>query len=258
MKARFDKYDLYERTVQNPEGTALMLRDDYKKLRGKPAYLLREDFAGTATLAAAWCRRNARNCAVAVDLDPVPLAWGRKRYLADTGDRLTLVEGDVLEPHGRNFDLIVAFNYSWLAFKTRAQLKAYFKRVRDSLAPDGIFELDLYGGRGAIEEGVEETKMKGWTYLWDQKSFDPTSCHTICAIHWKIGRRTIRNSFVYDWRLWSLPEVFDLFAETGLRLLEVQAEDDSPEEGRYRRVRRVPNWDQWNVKVLAERAPKRS
>ena len=254
MKVRFDKYDLYERTVQNPEGTAVMLRDDYRKIRGKAAHTLREDFAGTATLAAAWCRRDRANRAVGVDLDPVPLAWGRARHLGGIEDRLTLVAGDVLAPHGRNFDLIVAFNYSWLVFKTRAMLKKYFARVARSLAPNGIFELDLYGGRGAIEEGEEVTKMQGWTYLWDQKSFDPTTCHTTCAIHWRIGSRTIRNSFVYDWRLWSLPEVFDLFAETGLRLIEVQAEDDSPVEGRYRKVKRVPNWDQWNVKVLAERA----
>lgn len=254
MKARIDKYELYEKTVQDAPGTALMIRDDYRKLRGKPAVRFREDFAGTGALAAAWCRRNKRNTAMAVDLDPVPLKYGLAHHMAGIEDRIEIVEGDVLEPHGKNFDIIVAFNYSWLIFKTRRTLAKYFAQARDALAPDGIFELDLYGGRGAIEEGKEETKMKGWTYVWDQQKFDPTNHDTRCAIHWKLpGGRTLRNSFVYEWRLWSIPEVLELWEEVGLRVLEIQAEDDSPVEGRYRKVKRVPNWEQWNVKILGER-----
>ena len=254
MKAQIDKYELYERSVQDPQGTALMLRDDFRKLRGRAAHRLREDFAGTATLAAAWVRRNRANSAVAVDLDPVPLAWGRTRHLVGIEDRVTLVEGNVLDPHGKEYDLIVAFNYSWLVLRTRAELRKYLARVRESLAPDGIFELDLYGGIGGTQEGEETTKFRGWTYVWHQKTFDPTTHETHCAIHWKLGDgRTLRNSFTYHWRLWTLPEIFDLFAEVGLETLEIQAEDDSPVEGHYRKVKRVPNWEQWNVKVLAGR-----
>ncbi|HVO29511.1 MAG TPA: class I SAM-dependent methyltransferase [bacterium] len=254
MKARIDKYDLYERTVQAPEGTAEMVARDYSRLRGKPARRMREDFAGTAALAAAWCRRNPRNTAVAVDLDPVPLAYGERKHRPGIEKQLALVRGDVLREHGRGYDLVIAFNYSWLALRTRDQLRAYFSRVRAALAPDGIFELDLYGGKGAIEEGEETTKMRGWTYIWDQQSYDPTTGETRCAIHWKLrDGRTLRRSFTYHWRLWSLPELWDLFEDTGLKCLEVHNEDDSPVEGSYRRVKRVPNWDQWNVKVLAER-----
>lgn len=253
MKSLPHKYELYERSVQDPEGTAEMLRSDYRKIRGTHARRMREDFAGTAALSAAWCRRDAANLALAVDLDPIPLAWGRAHHLPGLGSRLELLEGNVLDPHGEGFDLIVAFNYSWLCFLTRSELLRYFEQVRRALSPGGIFELDLYGGKGAIEEGEETTRMKGWTYVWDQKSFDPTTHQTHCAIHWRLpGGRTLRNSFTYHWRLWSLPEVFDLFEEAGLQTVEIQAEDDSPVEGRYRKVKRVPNWDQWNVKVLAE------
>lgn len=259
MKRPVDKYELYEKTVQAPEGTAEMVAQDYRKLRGKPARRLREDFAGTAAFSAAFCRLHRENTAVAVDLDPVPLAYGAKVHRPGVEDRLTLVEGNVLDPHGRNFDLIIAFNYSWLALRTRAELKRYFTLVRDALAPDGIFELDLYGGNGATDEGEETTKMrrgkKRWTYVWDQQRYDPTSGETLCAIHWKLDDgRTLRRSFTYHWRLWSLPEVWDLFDEVGLERLEIHAEDDTPVDGSYRRVKKVPNWEQWNIKVLAGRA----
>jgi hypothetical protein len=257
---RWDKYELYEKSVQDAEGTALMVHHDYRKVRGKPAFRLREDFAGTGALAAAWARRDARNTAVAVDLDPEPLGWGLQHHLrpGEPGaDRVEIVNGDVLAAHGRNYDIILAFNFSWLVLRKREDLKRYLGQVRDALATDGIAQFDMYGGTDAITCSEASSKIGKFTYIWDQAKFDPTTNEAWCAIHWKLpGGRQMRNAFTYHWRLWSLPELLDLFDEVGLSLVEIHAEDDSPVDGRYRRVRKVPNWDAWTVKVLAERRKK--
>ena len=47
-----DIYDLYERSVQDPESEVKLLDRTFKKLLGRRALSLREDFCGTALLCA--------------------------------------------------------------------------------------------------------------------------------------------------------------------------------------------------------------
>jgi hypothetical protein len=41
---RDEKYALYEGSVQNPEADIVFINREYKKLYGKPRWVLREDF----------------------------------------------------------------------------------------------------------------------------------------------------------------------------------------------------------------------
>ncbi len=259
---RHDKYELYERCVQEPEGTAKMLDHEFKRIRGRRALRMREDFCGTAVLCAAWAKLSPKHTAVGVDLDPAPVAWGRKRHLGPDkpeSARVKVIEGNVLDPHGKNFDLVIGFNFSWMIFKQREMLGRYFARARQALAPDGIFELDLYGGKDAITPGKARTRMSRVTYVWDQVRFDPTTSDTFCAIHFEKlpdGAKMMR-AFTYDWRLWNLAETIDLLRENGLEILELQNETSDENDvgtGLYKPVKRIPNWDAWTIKILAERA----
>lgn len=255
----WDKHELYERCVLDAAGTAVMLDSDYRRIRGRRASTMREDFAGTSAIAAAWAALRPENRAMAVDLDPEPQEWGRARHIAGHPfeSRVEVVTGNVLDENGKDFDLICAFNFSWQVFLTRPDLMAYLRRVRASLAPDGIFELDMYGGTNAITEQEERTRMGNVTYMWDQVEFDPTTAQTHCAIHFRLpDGKIMRNAFTYHWRLWGLRELIEIMEECGLRVIELQNEDSDEDDkgaGTYTPVKRIPNWESWLAKVLAER-----
>ena len=79
--ATADKHVLYELSVQNVVDEVKFLDATYRDLRGRPATLLREDFAGTTAAACEWVRGGEDRRAVAIDIDPNVLAWGRSRHV---------------------------------------------------------------------------------------------------------------------------------------------------------------------------------
>ena len=56
LAERADRYDLYQRSVQDPEWEVGFMADTYKGLRGRLPRRLREDFCGTALFACAWVK----------------------------------------------------------------------------------------------------------------------------------------------------------------------------------------------------------
>ena len=220
LAQRADKYALYERAVQDPAGDVVRLRRMFARVYGRPPRTLREDFCGTAALAAAWVAAHGANRAIGIDLDPGPLAWGRRTHVAplrpDRAARLELLRGDVRSARTEKVDVTVAFNFSYFLFKTRPELLAYFRHVRAGLREQGLFVLDAYGGPESMERREERRRCGGFTYVWDQDRFDPITHDAICHIHFEFrdGSRLAR-AFSYDWRLWTVPELRDLLAEAG-------------------------------------------
>src|SRR5439155_6509449 len=80
-----DKHRLYQESVQDTETEATFLSRTFKKLRGRPASSLREDFCGTALLCAEWVKKKGRT-AVGIDLDRSVLDWGTAHNLAPIGE----------------------------------------------------------------------------------------------------------------------------------------------------------------------------
>lgn len=224
--AQVDRYDLYQRAVQDPEGDVTRLRRFFERRFGRPPRFLREDFCGTAALACAWVAAHRENRALGIDLDPEPLAWGRRhnvdRLRPAQADRVRLVRGDVRRYRAAPADLLAAFNFSYFLFRERAELLAYFRHARSQLRREGLFVIDAYGGPEAQERRVERRREKGFTYLWDQSRFDPMTHATTCYIHFEFpdGSRRPR-AFRYDWRLWTLPELRDLLIEAGFADTEI-------------------------------------
>lgn len=238
MAARADRHKLYEQAVQDADAEVEFLEETFMRTRGRAAHSLREDFCGTARVACKWVAAGADREAIAVDHDAAVLAWGEAHNVTqlDASERLRvhLVQCDVLAAPGSNLDLVTAMNFSYWTFKDRPSMVHYFRSVRRAIAPDGLFIVDAYGGSDAYEEMREETKINGFTYIWDQAEFDPISANAVCHIHFKFkdGSR-LQRAFSYDWRLWTLPELREMLAEAGFSRSTVlwQGEDEDTGEG---------------------------
>jgi SAM-dependent methyltransferase len=234
---RADRHVLYEKSVQDADAELDFVDETFEQLRGRKAVWLREDFCGTANVAAEWVRRRRRNHAIGVDLDPEVQQWGREHHLSGLGrarERIELVTADVAEVRCAPVDVVLSMNFSYWVFKRRDLLRRYFRNVHRGLNPDGIFILDAYGGADAHRELRERTKVGRFTYIWDQKSYDPITGDILCHIHFSFpdGSR-IREAFTYDWRLWTLPEIREILLEAGFARVTVYWEgtDEKTQKG---------------------------
>jgi hypothetical protein len=217
---RADRHVLYEQAVQCAEAEIDFAADTFRRLRGRRARVLREDFCGTANNSCEWVRRGADCEAWAIDIDGKVLDWSRRHKLSRLrpaeAARVHLVNGNVLAARNTKADLILATNFSYWVFKERALMKRYFRRARAGLVEDGVLILDAFGGYEACQEMEESSKCNGFTYIWDQARFNPISSEILCHIHFRFrdGSR-IEKAFTYDWRLWTLPELREMLEECG-------------------------------------------
>ncbi|MBM4227178.1 MAG: class I SAM-dependent methyltransferase [Gammaproteobacteria bacterium] len=238
LAAKADRHRLYENSVQDADAELDFVEREFRQLRGRNARYLREDFCGTASVATAWVRRHRQNRAVGVDLDPEVLAWGRTQHVnaLPRGERgrVTLLNENVLQAVTPPQDVILAMNFSYWIFKTRDALRDYFKATLAALGEDGVFLLDCFGGYDAFRVLKERRELKGFTYVWDQASYNPVTGDLRCHIHYEFPDRSLlRKAFTYDWRLWTLPEIREVLAEAGFARTVVywQGWDDEADEG---------------------------
>ncbi|MCE9620427.1 MAG: class I SAM-dependent methyltransferase [Planctomycetes bacterium] len=208
--------------VQTPVDEVKFIDRIFASINGRLPKTFREDFCGTHILSSAWVLQRPANTAYGVDLDPEVLAWGRERRArqlsAKALRRLRTVQGNVLTHEGPKVDVVAAFNFSYYIFKKRAELLRYFKFARTQLARGGVFFLDCYGGYESFSQQKEERHLDGFTYVWETEKYNPISGEVLNHIHFKFPDRTrIRKAFTYDWRLWTIPELKELLAESGFK-----------------------------------------
>jgi len=217
-----DKHRLYEESVQCVEAEIDFVDQTYKRLRGRHAVTLREDFCGTMNTSCEWVRRRKRNLAYCIDLDRKVLDWGKTHQLAkltpEQRDRITIFRSDVRKVQTPPADIVLAMNFSYWIFKTRPAMIEYFRHVHSSLVDKGIFFLDSFGGYEAYKEMLETTRFKGFTYVWDQARYNPVNGDGLFHIHFRFpDGSAIDKAFSYDWRIWSLPEITEMLTEAGFR-----------------------------------------
>lgn len=257
-----DKHILYEESVQSPESDAAYMSRYFKKTNGRPARSFREDFCGTALLSCAFARLNRENRSLGVDLDTSTLRWAREYNLSrlppDERGRVRLLRADVRSIHAPKVDVVAALNFSYSVFKTRSELLRYLKNAHRSLTPGGLLFLDAWGG-GQVQFILKERRrLRGFTYVWDQAEFDPITHGILCKIHFEFrdGSR-MRNAFIYDWRLWTLPELRELMEEAAFSDVHVLWEGTdrktSKGNGVFRRVERGGNEQAWVSYVVGRR-----
>lgn len=257
-----DKHLLYQKSVQSPEADLEFAIKLYRARQRRTPFHFREDFCGTALLAATWAGRGARYTAEGFDIDPDPLAWGRTHNLLPLGasaERVLLHQADVREPSRVAPDLRCAQNFSWFAFKTRLELEQYFLSVHQDLAHGGVFLLDIFGGPQSMEEMYEESDVDGeFTYVWDQDAYFPVTGEYRAHIHFyfKDGTR-LERAFSYDWRMWTIPEAVDTLRGAGFDKIDVYWEqigsDGVHGNGEYRRTTRGENWSSWVAYLVCQK-----
>lgn len=236
--ANSDRHALYQEAVQCPEAEVNFVERTFKKLRGRPAVRLREDFCGTAFTSCEWVARRRGNTAIGVDLDKATLAWGRKHNLSkltdDQRDRIELIARDVRDPGPAavGVDCVLAMNFSYFLLCERQDLVAYFRSVREALVADGVYFLDIYGGYEAYQVLREPRRQRGFRYVWDQAEFNPITNIQRAHINFEFKRGpALRRAFSYTWRLWSVPEVRDCLADAGFARSIVYWEGDNGRGG---------------------------
>ncbi len=257
---------LYEAAVQQPAAEVAFAERVYRRANGRAALpmTLREDFAGTASVAAAWCMSHPEREALAIEKHGPTLRWAQRRH-GDV-DGVHFVEADVMAVGSAievpRVDVTVSLNFSTFIWHDRAALVAYFRNVKRGLSRGGVFVMDAFGGPDAMKPGVQKRKADGFGYEWEQRSFNPVTGRIDCRIHfaWTDGRRR-DDAFRYDWRLWGLAELCEAMAAAGLRKPTVWAGaggggGGNTPGGRFRPVARLSADDAasaWVVYVSAQR-----
>lgn len=256
-----DLHALYEEAVQSPDEEVEFITGVYRRHHRRFPRTLREDFCGTAILAAKWAESRPERTAVGVDLDPRVLAYAKQKHVAALDEkaqrRIRLIERDVRQRDRERFDCICAYNYSWWIFKERRDLLAYFQSVRASLATRGLFFLDIFGGSTSQQTNLEPRKYRGFEYTWEQASFNPLDNAFQAYIHFEMkdGRR-FERAFSYDWRLWHVSEARDVLKDAGFSSTEIYWEDSDARgepNGHFRPRKVVENEPSWNAYIIAKR-----
>lgn len=260
MAETADKHILYQRAVQEPEADIDFFEEVFQATYGRTPTTLREDFCGTAFTSCTWVARRPENKAWGVDLDAPTLAWGLEHNAAPLSDeqrsRLTLIEGDVREKREPKVDIIAAQNFSYCVFKEREQLREYFRAARECLADEGVFILDIFGGPDAqqLSEEATEHEDEDFTYVWDQDAYDAVTAEILCKIHFQFPDRSeMRDAFIYDWRLWTIPELREVLREAGFKSADAYWEgvdEDGEGDGEFTKVEHAENEDAWIAYVV--------
>lgn len=249
-RKRPHRLELYEHAVQQPWAEAALLGRMYEAMNdGEKAALLREDFAGTCAVAAAWCESHPDRQAMGIELHRPTLRWAERRW-GDIED-LHVVEADVMAVGSPRVDVTAALNFSTLIYHDEAGLLGYLRQARKGLRAGGVLVMDLFGGPGAQRTGVQTRPADGFVYRWEQRSFDAMTGRLDCRIHFELpDGREMKSAFRYDWRLWTLPEVLWLMTKAGFGRVEVWAERKT---GKVGPVRKMPSGEDWVAYVVAQR-----
>ena len=254
-----DRHALYEASVQCPKAEIQFFDRAYRELNDRHPRVLREDFCGTAAVAAAWVRKRPDNEAIGIDLDGPTLAWGRRVHMAPLGEaaqRLQILQVDVRSVKRPLADVTAALNFSYMVFHERDTLREYFRTSRAALAPRGTLILDIFGGWEAQALVTQTHRKQGFSYVWEQSGFDPISNLTRFHIHFRFRDGSeMKRAFTYDWRLWTIPEVRELLAEAGFKKTVVYWEGTDLKtrggNGIFRRISRAQSCPGWVAYIVA-------
>lgn len=253
------KYDFYERAVQNAEGEVFFMHDEFKRFYGRSPYIFREDFCGTGAMSCTWVQQD-KNCeAYGVDLDPEPIEMGKERHYSklDKSEqkRVHYLQKNVLTVKTPPVDVVCAFNFSYFIFKSRKQMLQYFKAVRKSLKKQGVFFLDIFAGPESQKLVTDVKKLKNLTYYWECQHFNPLTHDCTFAIHFKDAKgKKHNNVFTYNWRFWSMPEIRDILIEAGFSKTIVYWEgedEDGGGDGVFFPAEDAENCDAWVSYIAA-------
>ncbi|MEC9374547.1 MAG: class I SAM-dependent methyltransferase [Planctomycetota bacterium] len=210
-----DRYECYELAAQSPDMQARFLRALHTAPHETPL-VFGEDFCGAGAVTRAFLSLHETATAVCVDADTEPLQRLGAESDQSTLDRLTIRHCDVrhaLDP----VDILAVLNFSICEIHHRADLVAYLRHARSRIRPGGVLIIDIYAGADAFITGESDAEVRGGLrYVWEQREANPLTGRVINAMHfYPKNAEPLEDAFVYDWRLWSVPELRDALTEAG-------------------------------------------
>lgn len=255
----FDKYEYYEKSVQNPSNEVEFFNEKFKEIRKRKPHNLREDFCGTGAITCEWVKQGEDHHAWGIDLDPEPIGYGKDHHFAKLSSkeqsRVRYIEGNVLTASTPKVDIAFAFNFSYYIFKERKQLIDYFSKVREALVDDGVFFIDLFGGPDSQTLMTDVIEHDGFKYYWECQEFNPLNNHCRFAIHFKRkGEKKRKNVFVYNWRMWVMAELKEILLDAGFTkcISYWEGEDDDGDgDGQFFQTEEAENCDAWVTYIAA-------
>ena len=243
--------DLYRLAVQHPLAEVAFIEHAWAHYHGQGSepMLLREDFAGTCAVAAAWCASDPQRQAMAVELDEPTAQWAAQRF--DDTDLHILVD-DVLAVDGPLVDVTLSLNFSTLIYHDASALTAYLAHAQRCLNPGGLLILDVFGGRSVAEPIVQRRRVEPdeggfepFDYVWEQRGLDAATKRIDCRIHFELndGLR-LQDAFSYDWRLRSPGELIAAAKRAGFNEASLWWAKPGA-AGRYQPISATPDADDW-------------
>ncbi|MBX2850668.1 MAG: hypothetical protein KTR15_02855 [Phycisphaeraceae bacterium] len=252
--------DLYRLAVQHPLAEVAFAEHVWSHFHGDDSepMLLREDFAGTCAVAAAWCASDPERQAMAVELDEPTVAWAAQAF---KDPDLHIVQADVMAIAEPAVDVTLALNFSVLIYHDETSLGGYLAHALAGLSDGGVLILDVFGGPGLGESSVQarqiepdESGFDPFTYHWEQRAWDPQTGRIDCRIHFELaGGERLEDAFVYDWRLWRPGQIIGLAEQAGFIGAALWWSDPT-EPGRYKPVQEVPPGQDWVGYVVCRKA----
>ena len=243
--------DLYRLAVQNPLAEVAFVEHVWAHYHGDTSepMLLREDFAGTCAVAAAWVASDPDRQAMAIELDESTAQWAAEQF--DDAD-LHIVQADVMAVDEPGVEVTVALNFSVLIYHDEGALLGYLRHALSGLLTGGLLVLDVFGGTGVAEPSLQSRRVEpdeggfeAFVYRWQQSGRDAATSKIACRIHFELDDgQVIEDAFVYDWRLWSPQQIIDLAYQAGFEEATLWWADPM-EPGRYQPVQEVPMEQDW-------------
>lgn len=238
LASQADRYALYQQAVQAPDFEVDFFIKAFRREYKRRPTILREDFCGTHAVCCEWVKRRRDHVAIGVDIDPEPLNWGiqhnQSKLTEEQRSRIILQQADVRTSDGPKADVLAAENFSYWVFKTRPELREYFKIARRNLRKEGIMVLDLMGGPETMTENLQDVRRhRGFKYVWDQARLNPINHDCTYHIHFRFPDGSeLTKAFTYNWRFWTIPEVREVLLEAGFRRVDVYWEGTDPDTGK--------------------------
>ena len=259
----FSKFFLYEKSVQCPNWQVDYLPQFCKWLTGREPRSFREDFCGSGKIACEWVLRNKKNRALGIDIDEEALRYAnevnRRSLPPEAQKRVRFLDQNVLKPTREKFDWIGAFNFSYFVFHTRKELLKYFKAAHASLEKKGTLFLEVAGGEGFLEPGVEEHRIKipklgDVKQIWESHQYDPITQVNDYSIHFQLpSGEWMNDAFRYHWRIWGIRDLREILLDAGFRhtvVLWEKTDRDGKGIGQYEVLEESDRPDSWVAYVV--------
>jgi len=255
MSSDLTRHDLYELCVQSPKHLVPFL----SAVHGRSPGVLAEDFAGTAALSHLWVESDPDARAIATDLDSDALGYhgahdritkhhANVLHATDHADVLFVGNFSIGYWHTRA-ELVAYLKHARQRLSSPVTDGGGGPRSGSEGVPPGLFICDTYGGESAFllgdvhrdhwippnKDGQDDPDHplaphagKRVRYTWEQRSADPLTGMVTDVLHFRVEsggtiEAELDDAFVYEWRLWSVPELRDAMAEAGFARTEVYA-----------------------------------